>query len=136
MHLYVYTCCFFAGLGGGAGAVLPPSIQADIVDYDEYLTGERKEGAYLAVWNLVRKISGSITAFIVGIALQIAGFEPNVEQTDTAKWTIRSLLALMPAACYIVGAILLMRFAFNEAEHAEVRKVLDQRALEENPNQS
>jgi len=131
MDLYVYACCFMAGLGGGAGAVLPPSIQADIVDYDEYLTGERKEGSYLAVWNLVRKIAGSITAFIVGIALQIAGFEPNVEQTETAKWTIRSLLALMPAACYIVGAILLMRFAFNEKEHAEIRKVLDQRALEQ-----
>ena len=127
-HLYVYACCFMAGLGGGAGAVLPPSIQADIVDYDEYLTGERKEGAYLAVWNLVRKIAGSITAFIIGIALQLAGFEPNVEQTDVAKWTIRSLLALMPAACYLVGAVLLLQFTFNEKEHQKIRKVLDHRA--------
>jgi len=119
-----------AGLGGGAGAVLPPSIQADIVDYDEYLTGERKEGAYLAVWNLVRKVAGSITAFIVGMALQVAGFEPNAEQTDIAKWTILSLLALMPAACYIVGAILLMKFTFNEKEHQQIRRVLDQRARE------
>ena len=41
--LWVYTCCFFAGVGGGVGAVLPSAMQADIVDYDEYTTvSERK----------------------------------------------------------------------------------------------
>ena len=131
---YVYACCFFAGVGAGAGAVLPPSIQADIVDYDEFVTGERKEGAYLAVWNLVRKIAGSITAFIVGLALQFSGFEPNVEQSEATQDTIRWLLALMPCACYIVGAILLMRFSFNEPEHIAVRAALDERRQREQVN--
>ena len=60
-------------------------MQADIVDYDEYTTGERKEGAYLSVWNLIRKISGSVTAFVVGLVLQFSGFEPNVEQKPQRK---------------------------------------------------
>ena len=114
--------------------MLPPSIQADIVDYDEFVTGERKEGAYLAVWNLVRKIAGSITAFIVGLALQFSGFEPNVEQSQATQDTIRWLLALMPCACYIVGAILLMRFSFNEPEHKAVRAALDERRQREQVN--
>ena len=92
------------------------------------MTGERKEGAYIAVWNLVRKIAGSITAFVIGIALQVSGFEPNVEQTELVKWTILSLLALMPAACYIVGAVLLLKFTLNEKEHGAIRRVLDERA--------
>lgn len=127
--LFVYVVVFLAGLGSGAGAVLPPAIQADIVDYDEYLTHERKEGSYLAVWNLVRKIAGSLTAFIVGISLQLAGFEPNVEQTEITKVTIQALLALMPAACYVIGALLLLRFSFNEKEHGEIRKELESRSL-------
>jgi len=36
----------------------------------------------------------------------------------------------MPAACYIIGAILLLRFSFNEKEHAEVRKQLDLRSTQ------
>ncbi|MBT5008796.1 MAG: hypothetical protein HOM49_02185, partial [Gammaproteobacteria bacterium] len=88
---------------------------------------ERKEGAYLAVWNLVRKIASSITAFVIGLALQFSGFEPNVEQTQVTQDTIRYLLALMPCACYIVGALLLMRFSFNEPEHRAVRVALDAR---------
>ena len=59
---------------------MAPAIKADIIDYDEFLTGERKEGAYLAVWNLVRKSSAAITALIVGWVLQFSGFEPNVAQ--------------------------------------------------------
>ena len=35
--------------------MVAPALTADIVDYDEYLTGERKEGTYSAVWNMVRK---------------------------------------------------------------------------------
>jgi len=128
--LYVYFCVFFAGIGQGAGAVLAPAIQADIIDYDEYMTNERKEGSYLAVWNLIRKCAASITVFIVGVMLQYSGFEPNVEQSEDTKSIIRSMLALMPAAFYIFGALLLLKFSFNEKEHGLVRKELDKRAAE------
>ena len=30
-----------------------PSIKGDVIDYDEYLTGERKEGTYFAAANFV-----------------------------------------------------------------------------------
>ena len=126
--LYIYFSVFFAGIGMGAGAVLPPAIQADIIDYDEYLTNERKEGSYLAVFNLIRKCAASVTAFMVGFALQFSGFEPNVDQTEEAKFAIRSMMALMPAAFYIIGALLLLRFSFNEKEHAKIRLILDARA--------
>ena len=63
------------GIGGGCGQVVAPSIKADVVDYDEYLTGERKEGAYLAVWNFVRKAAAGVSAMLTGFVLQIVGFE-------------------------------------------------------------
>ena len=131
--LWVYTCCFFAGVGGGTGAVLPSAMQADIVDYDEYTTGERKEGAYLSVWNLIRKISGSVTAFVVGLVLQFSGFEPNVEQNAATQDAIRYLLALMPAGSYLIGAVLLLKYTFNEQEHRAVRAELDRLRLPSKP---
>ena len=134
--LWVYTCCFFAGVGGGTGAVLPSAMQADIVDYDEYTTGERKEGAYLSVWNLIRKISGSVTAFVVGLVLQFSGFEPNVEQNAATQDAIRYLLALMPAGCYLIGAVLLLKYTFNEQEHRAVRAELDRLRFHSTPGSS
>jgi GPH family glycoside/pentoside/hexuronide:cation symporter len=116
------------GLGGGCGAVVAPSITADVIDYDEYLTGERKEGAYLAVWNLVRKGASALTPIAAGLALQYTGYEPNVEQSQTTKTAMLALIGILPGTCYLIGTLLFLRFRLNEKEHAEVRAVLDARA--------
>lgn len=123
-----WVLAFMLGFAGGCGAVVAPAIKADVIDYDEYLTGERKEGAYLAVWNMIRKSAGSLTALITGLALQFSGFVPNVEQTDEVLLVIRGVFAFLPGVCYVIGTLLFMRFGFNEAEHAEVRRELEARA--------
>jgi GPH family glycoside/pentoside/hexuronide:cation symporter len=124
----IWLGAFALGVAGGCGAVVAPAIKADVIDYDEYLTAQRKEGAYLAAWNLVRKSAASVTAFLTGLVLQGVGFEPNVEQTEEVKVAIRALVSLLPAACYVAGALLFLRFSFNEPEHARVRAALDERA--------
>ncbi len=126
---WVWILSFTLGFAAGCGAVVAPAIQADIIDYDEYLTSERKEGAYLAVWNLVRKSAGSVTALVTGLVLQYTGFEPNIEQTEQTQNAMRALFALLPGICYVVGALLFLRFNFNEKEHAEVRQILAERLV-------
>ncbi|MDP7572654.1 MAG: MFS transporter, partial [Myxococcota bacterium] len=49
------------GIGGGCGQVVGPSIQADVIDWDEAQTGERKEGTYFAAWNLADKAAGALS---------------------------------------------------------------------------
>jgi GPH family glycoside/pentoside/hexuronide:cation symporter len=123
----IWIVAFGIGVAGGCGAVVAPAIKADVIDYDEFRTSERKEGAYLAIWNLVRKGSASVTAFVTGWVLQLVGFEPGAEQTEETRFALRALFSLLPAACYALGTVLLARFAFNEREHAEVRAALDAR---------
>jgi sugar (glycoside-pentoside-hexuronide) transporter len=125
----VWVFAFTLGFAAGCGAVVAPAIKADIIDYDEYLTGERKEGAYLAVWNLVRKSAASVTALVTGIVLQMTGFEPNMEQSEQTQYAMRALFALLPCICYVIGALLFIKFNFNEKEHAEVREILAKRIL-------
>ncbi len=126
-YLLIFTTVFLLGLGGGCGAVVAPSIQADVVDYDEYLTGERKEGAYVAIWNLVRKGAGGLTAVATGLVLQWVGYEPNVEQSESTKTAMLALMGLLPASGYAIGALMFSRFSFNEKEHAEVVAALSER---------
>ena len=115
------------GVGGGCGPVIAPSIQSDIIDFDEYQTGERKEGAYFAAFSFAFKGSAGLTLMLTGFVLQFSGFEPNVEQTETAKLAIRSLFALFPLVSLWCGALLLSRFALNREEHALIRADLDAR---------
>ena len=116
-----------AGVGGGCGGIVAPSIQSDIIDYDEYQTGQRKEGAYFAAFSFAFKGSAGLTLMFTGLVLQLSGFEPNVEQTETAKLAIKSLFSLFPLASALFGALLLSRFALNREEHAELRAAIDAR---------
>ncbi len=115
------------GVGGGCGPVIAPSIQSDIIDYDEYMTGQRKEGAYFAAFSFAYKGASGITLMLTGFVLQFSGFEPNAEQTETAKLAIRSLFALFPLVSLSCGALLLSRLALDRETHAEVRAALDGR---------
>ncbi|MEM7017767.1 MAG: MFS transporter, partial [Pseudomonadota bacterium] len=123
----IWVLTFFTGFLAGCGAVVQPAIQADVIDYDEFTTGDRKEGSYLAVWNLVRKCSAALCVLITGLVLQFAGFEPNVTQSEDTQYAIQATFALLPAACYLIGGLLFSRFSFNEAEHLAARKVIEER---------
>ncbi len=116
------------GLAGGCGAVVGPSVQADVIDYDEYTTGQRKEGAYFAAWNFVFKGASGITNMLTGFALFWSGFVPNVEQTEFAKLSLLTLYAIFPLVCYLLGAALFLTFSLGEKEHAQIRLALDERA--------
>lgn len=108
----------------GCGTMVGPSIQADVVDYDELHTGQRKEGAYFASWNLAFKVAGAGAIVLTGFLLQLSGFQANVVQSQTTLSTMRLLFAGAPFASYVVASLLLLRFSLNEREHGEVRAAL------------
>jgi GPH family glycoside/pentoside/hexuronide:cation symporter len=112
------SLALLAGLGGGCGQVVGPSIQADVIDWDEHRTGERKEGAYFAVWNFVRKSAFGLAAMLAGGLLQVLGFEPNAEQSEGVKIGMRALF---------IGTLAFLRFGLNQEEHAALRLELERR---------
>lgn len=116
-----------AGTAASCGAMLGPSIQADVIDWDEHATGERKEGAYFAAWNFVFKIATGLTQALTGFVLTFSGYLPNVEQTETVQVTILALYGLFPMVCYLIGALLFARFKLDEAGYAVIRSDLDAR---------
>jgi GPH family glycoside/pentoside/hexuronide:cation symporter len=123
----ICVLAFILGLGAGGGAVVAPSIQADIIDYDELVTGQRKEGAYFAAWNFVFKSATGVTLMLTGVVLDAAGFVPNQPQTEEAQIALKSLYALFPMACYLIGAWIFSRFSLDEDEYSRIRRSLDER---------
>ena len=120
----ILLLAFVCGVGAGSGAAMAPSIQSDVIDYDEYLTGKRKEGTYFASWNLVFKTATGITFMITGFVLGASGFVPNHDQTDTTKLAILVLYALFPFFCYLIGGLILTRFSLNESAHQKIREAI------------
>lgn len=121
----IFAMAFLAGFSAAAGGSIGPSVQGDVIDYDELTTGERKEGSYFAAWNFVYKGALGAMLLVTGFALEAAGFAPNVEQSDTVKYTMLALYGGIPLVCYLLAAIMFLRFPLNEQVHAQIRLQLD-----------
>ena len=117
------------GMAAGCGGAIGPSVKGDVIDYDEYLTGERKEGSYFAALNFVFKSATGIMLLVTGFVLQFSGFIPNQPQTMEVKIALISLYGLVPLVFYSLGAYLLhKRFTFGEKEHAAIKQQIKERA--------
>ena len=113
-----------AAVAAAIGGVVGPTVLSDIIDYDEYKTGERKEGAYFAVWNFAAKAAGGVTIMLVGVVLSTIGFTPNVEQTQFVKVGLAGLLGLFPLVCFSLGAWLFSRYELTDERVAEFKAAM------------
>ena len=118
----------FAGFAAGCGGTIGPSVQGDVIDYDEYKTGERKEGSYFAVWNFTYKSALGVMLLLTGFVLEASGFIPNQPQPMSVQVAMVTLYGALPLVCYVIGALLFSRFKLNEQEYAVIRAELDRRA--------
>ncbi|MGL5448313.1 MAG: MFS transporter, partial [Rhabdaerophilum sp.] len=122
--------CVVTGFALGADLMLPPSIQADVVDVDTAASGEQRSGFYFAIWALAQKAA---LAFAVGIAfpvLAIAGFDPaNGLRTETGLAMLAFLYAGLPVALKLAATALVWRFPIDGAEQARLRAVIEARAI-------
>ena len=124
----MFVGAFLAGIAAVCGGAIGPSIKGDVIDYDEYLTGERKEGSYFAALNFVYKSATGIMLLVTGFVLQFSGFIPNEPQTMEVKLALISLYGLVPLVFYSLGAYLLYKkFKFGEKEHAVIKQQIQER---------
>ncbi|MBW2491586.1 MAG: MFS transporter [Deltaproteobacteria bacterium] len=118
---------FISGIGFGATLAIPSAIQADVIDYDEWLTGERREGQYIGLWSISKKLAAAVG---VGAGLSVlgaAGYTPNVEQSEQVKFVLRTLYALVPSVCNLMAILIAMAYPISSKVHENIRKSIDDR---------
>lgn len=121
---------FIIGLCQSCGSVLGQAIKAEVIDYDELRTGERKEGSYFAAWGFMNKLAGALMVFVVGWVLEVVGYVPDGPQSELTRTAIVVLAGALPLAGFAIGALAFLRFQLTESEHARIRLALDRRNLE------
>lgn len=114
------VCMLLIGFSQAALRTFPTSIKADILDWDEAHTGQRKEGAYFAAWELADKAAGALSVAVVGFA--IAGADGAVTPEG-----IRLATSTIPAILLAVATVVMLGFRLDAREHAELRARIDGR---------
>jgi len=121
----LYAIAFLAGLGFSAQWVFPWSMMPDVIEADQVLTGERREGIYYGVWAFLTKFTNALGIAVSGWSLKLFGYLPNVAQTEHARLGIRLFFGVVPSLVLILSLPLLFWYPITKASHARLRARLD-----------
>ena len=116
--MFIYIIAFIAGLGFSVQWVCPWSMLPDVIEYDEEITGERREGIYYGLWAFLTKFTSALGVAVSGWALDLFGYVPNVEQTTRALLGIRLGFAIVPAIVIILSLPFLIWYPITRQKHA------------------
>jgi GPH family glycoside/pentoside/hexuronide:cation symporter len=121
---------FLSGIGFGGALALPSSIQSDVIDYDELLTGRRREGLYIGLWSVSKKFAAAVGVGTGLTVLGVAGFEPNTAQPENVQLTLRVLYALVPSLCNIIAFTIALAYPIDQSVHEAIRNSIDGRSAD------
>ena len=119
----IATACILvvAGSGFSAGLFLGPSMQADVIDYDELNTGKRREAQYSALWSIMTKFMVIPSMSVPLAILASVGYVPNVEQSETVQLVIRLIFCVGPATTASVAFLIACFYPINKQIHEKIQ---------------
>jgi len=116
------------GMSAASLWMLHSSIGADIIDYDELSTGERREGSFTACASYILKLGNSLGYYVSGLILTWAGFtwKLKVQAPETIFW-IRFSLATLPVVGLFVAIAFVLSVRLTKKKSQEIRRSLEER---------
>jgi GPH family glycoside/pentoside/hexuronide:cation symporter len=123
----IYVIAAVAGIGFSTQWVCPWSMLPDVVEYDEKMTGERREGIYYGLWAFLTKFTSALGVAVSGWALGLFGYVPNVEQTAQSLFGIRLFFSIVPAVVILISLPLLIWYPITRRSHAALVKELTEK---------
>jgi GPH family glycoside/pentoside/hexuronide:cation symporter len=102
-------------------------MQADVVDYDEMVTGERREGSFASIFSWILKLSFCVGYLISGPLLEWSGFDASLEgaQPEAVLTNMRLGYMIIPMASLVIALILLRFFKITPEKAKEIRTALE-----------
>jgi len=120
-------------LGFGLGVIntLIFALQPDTVDYGEWKSGVRTEGASYSILSFTRKagqgVGGAAAAFTIGFGGYVSG---AVGQSDAALTSIRIAAGAVPAVAILAASAVMFTYPLTEdALRKMVLEIAERRAL-------
>ena len=118
--------CMATGLALGADLLLPPSIQADVVDIDTLASGEQRAGMYFAVWGFATKLALASAAGIAFPVLTLAGFDPKGHSGDGSGLEMLGFLYCgLPILLKIAAIAVMWNFPVDAATQDVLRRRIE-----------
>ena len=131
-----YLFMFFVGLYSSSFTILPMIMTADTIDYYEYKTGERMEGASYAMLTLTIKVVLALCTAVGLLFVNLSGYSETVAAIAAGKATGFSVhtkdiifvaYRIIPGLSCILAAIPLFRYEITPEKKKEMAAFLEKK---------
>jgi len=110
-----------AGLGLALVNTLMWALEADTVEYGEWKSGVRTEGATYAIFSFTRKAGQALGGAAAAYALSIGGYVAKAPaQPHDALVAIRAAAGAVPAAFALLAAVIMFTYPLTEARFTQI----------------
>jgi len=119
----------FIGAGYAGLWLMLPSMQGEVVDYDELHTGERREGSFASIYSWVLKLSFVVGFLISGPLLELTGFDANngYNQAEGVYTNMRIGFLAIPIISLSIALLVLTFYPITAKKAREIRTELEAR---------
>lgn len=130
----LYALGILAGLGLSTAYLVPWSMLPDVMDLDELMTGQRREGIFCGIFVQLQKFGTAFSIFMVGKILDHAGYlshngnDPlTLTQPESAIAAIRWLLGPVPAVVLLLGIAIASLYPITRDRHQAILLALKEK---------
>jgi GPH family glycoside/pentoside/hexuronide:cation symporter len=105
------------------------SMIADVCDYDELQTGERREGMFSGIYWWIQKLGMAGASLLSGVLLNITGFKIELglnQSANTLLW-MRIYDVGIPIVTSLIAIYMIMTFDITEATARDIRCQVEKR---------
>lgn len=127
-YLQLLDPVFFA-TANAVSMIVNAAFIADVIDFDELETSERREGIFTATNGWIMKLSYALTALFSGFLLNLTGFERDagIEQAGDAVLYIRLCFCIIPFLFSLIAVALFLRYTLTDDMVGQIRHRLEYR---------
>ncbi|MFI3142348.1 MAG: glycoside-pentoside-hexuronide (GPH):cation symporter [Clostridia bacterium] len=118
----------------GAVALFPQLFCADGVDYSEWQTGRRSEGATIAIFGWANKAANAVASSFMLLVIAWTGYSAELlsSQSVETQGNMLIVFTLVPAAFNILSAIPMFFYGFAGEKRKKILAELSERRKEQN----
>ena len=128
LHIFI----FFVAISTSLYWQLMPSIIYDVCEYDELESGKKRQGTIVSLQGLVEALATGIGVQLLGIILQIGGFDGSAEvQTERALQWVENSVTIVPACFLVLAFCALYRYPITKKRFEEIQRQLEEKKKKE-----
>jgi GPH family glycoside/pentoside/hexuronide:cation symporter len=118
----------FVAFGVGSLFTLMGSMIADVCDYDELETNQRREGVFGAIYWWMVKVGMALAGLLTGIMLNASGFAVELEaQPENTLFLLRLFDVGVPLLTSALAIAIMLTYQLSDRRAYEIRAELERR---------